>query len=264
MSKQSLKYTALLTGVLVMSAYADTPKQSVVKKQVSVLGGTYRPLYLNKDTPMVTVKPFKIDNLPVTNAEFSQFVKANPKWQKNNIAKLFAENDYLKLWQKIDDTYAPKPSDLNKPVVYVSWYAAQAYCKAQGKNLPSVAQWEYVGSASQKHKIGSQEVGYNQTILDWYAKASSKPMSDVGQTPANYWGVYDMHGLIWEWTYDFNNSLSSGESRSDSSLNKAMFCGSGAAGAADPSDYAAFMRYGFRSSLEAKFTLNSLGFRCAS
>ena len=36
-----------------------------------------------------------------------------------------------------------------------------------------------------------------------------------------------------------------------------------ASGSADPSDYAAFMRYGFRSSLQAKFTLNNLGFRCA-
>jgi len=72
-----------------------------------------------------------------------------------------------------------------------------------------------------------------------------------------------MHGLIWEWTENFNNSLVTGESRSDSTLNQQMFCGSAAIGAVDPSDYAAFMRYGFRSSLEAKYTVSSLGFRCA-
>ena len=86
------------------------------------------------------------------------------------------------------------------------------------------------------------------------------PLKRVAQSPANYWGVYDMHGLIWEWTQDFNSNLVSGESRADSTLNQTMFCGSGAAGAPDPSDYAAFMRYGFRSSLQSQFALKAWDF----
>ena len=42
-----------------------------------------------------------------------------------------------------------------------------------------------------------------------------------------------------------------------------MFCSGAAIGTADPSDYAAFLRYGLRTSLQAKFSLHNLGFRCA-
>ncbi|WP_227679786.1 SUMF1/EgtB/PvdO family nonheme iron enzyme [Psychrobacter frigidicola] len=112
---------------------------------------------------------------------------------------------------------------------------------------------------------GSSEPGYNQRILGWYSKSSGSQqiLNKVGQTPANYWSVKDMHGLIWEWTENFNSNLVTSESRSNRTLNQDVFCGSGAVGTVDPSDYAAFMRYGFRSSLEAKHTVSSLGFRCA-
>ncbi len=42
-----------------------------------------------------------------------------------------------------------------------------------------------------------------------------------------------------------------------------MFCSGAAAGATDPSNYAAFLRYGFRTSLQSKFSVHNLGFRCA-
>lgn len=252
--------TGMVMGILCISqAVAVTPND-----MVKITGGTYRPLYLSKDSPMVKVKPFRLDKLPVTNAQFHAFVNANPKWQRQNIAKLFVEADYLKHWQKVGKGYAPFANDVNKPVVNVSWYTANAYCKSQGKRLPIVAEWEFVAQASTTRKNGSQEKGYNQKILDWYAKSATTPLVNVGQEKPNVWGVYNMHGLIWEWTQDFNSNLVSGESRADSNLNQGLFCGSGAAGAADPSDYAAFMRYGFRSSLESKFTLRSLGFRCAA
>lgn len=231
---------------------------------VKIESGSYRPLYLSKDSPIVQVRAFKLDKTPVTNAQFYQFVQANPKWQKQNIAKLFTEADYLKHWQKnTQQGYQPVVADLQKPVVYVSWYAANEYCQAQGKKLPTVAQWEYVAQASETRKNGSSEKGYNQKILAWYGDSAKKPLTDIAQDKANFWGVHNMHGLIWEWTDDFNSNLVTGESRSDGSLNQGLFCGSGAAGAVDPSDYAAFMRYGFRSSLASKFALSSLGFRCA-
>jgi formylglycine-generating enzyme required for sulfatase activity len=54
-----------------------------------------------------------------------------------------------------------------------------------------------------------------------------------------------------------------GESRADTGLERDLFCGAGALGAADTSDYAAFMRAALRSSLKANNTTTSLGFRCA-
>lgn len=239
-------------------------QDGVANNMANITAGEYRPLYLSSDSPLVNVPPFRLDKQPVTNREFQYFVLENPKWQRDVVPSLFAEDGYLTHWVKIDNRYKPDPSDMNKPVVFVSWYSAQAYCQSKQKRLATVAEWEYVAQASFVQKDGSREKGYNQKILDWYAEAANQTLTEVGRDIPNYWGVHNMHGLIWEWNEDFNSELISGESRNDSSVNKELYCASGSAGAVNPSDYAAFMRYGFRSSLNAKFTLKSLGFRCAT
>ena len=124
-------------------------------------------------------------------------------------------------------------------------------------------EWEYVAQASADKANGRGDSEQQKLILDWYAKPASEALANVQQTPVNYWGVYGMHGAVWEWVNDFSNVLSTGESRGDSQLEQDLFCGAGAASSVDPSDYAAFMRYAFRSSLQANYTLVSLGFRCA-
>ena len=45
---------------------------------------------------------------------------------------------------------------------------------------------------------------WRQRILDWYAQPASLALSDVGRTAPNWYGVSDLHGLIWEWTLDFS------------------------------------------------------------
>ncbi|MFC2389663.1 formylglycine-generating enzyme family protein [Kingella oralis] len=222
-------------------------------EMANIPGGSYRPLYLKKDTPMISVKPFQIDKTPVTNAEFAQFVKANPKWQRGNVSAKQAESNYLKQWDK----NGPKAADANKPVTNVSWFAAHAYCAAQGKRLPTNDEWEFVGLASELQANGSNEPSYNRTILSWYENGS-KGLKNIRQNKPNFYGVYDMHGLIWEWTSDFNSSqITSG------TLKAADFCGSGAVNSSDPSNYAAFLRYGIRTSLQPNFVLHNMGFRCA-
>ena len=72
-----------------------------------------------------------------------------------------------------------------------------------------------------------------------------------------------MHGLVWEWTRDFNNALITGASRSDSGVERNLFCGGGAVGSSDFTDYGAFMRFAFRGSLRGDYAVSSLGFRCA-
>ena len=222
-------------------------------EMANIPGGSYRPLYLKKDTPMISVKPFQIDKTPVTNAEFAQFVKANPKWQRGNVSVKQAESNYLKQWDK----NGPKAADVNKPVTNVSWFAAHAYCAAQGKRLPTNDEWEFVGLASELQANGSNEPSYNRTILSWYENGS-KGLKNIRQNKPNFYGVYDMHGLIWEWTSDFNSSqITSG------TLKAADFCGTGAVNSSDPSNYAAFLRYGIRTSLQPNFVLHNMGFRCA-
>ena len=222
-------------------------------EMANIPGGSYRPLYLKKDTPMISVKPFQIDKTPITNAEFAQFVKANPKWQRGNVSVKQAESNYLKQWDK----NGPKAADVNKPVTNVSWFAAHAYCAAQGKRLPTNDEWEFVGLASELQANGSNEPSYNRTILSWYENGS-KGLKNIRQNKPNFYGVYDMHGLIWEWTSDFNSSqITSG------TLKAADFCGTGAVNSSDPSNYAAFLRYGIRTSLQPNFVLHNMGFRCA-
>ncbi len=228
---------------------------------VAISGGEYRPLYISEESERTTVSPFLIDTMPVTNLQFLGFVQQANNWQKDGIPPLFAEGSYLSHWSEIDGVWQPHSSQNQEAVVNVSWFAARAYCRARGKRLPAIAEWEYVALASESHPDGSTHEDYNQRILDWYAKPIVN--GNIGQTPANYWGVKDLHGLIWEWTEDFNSNLTSGESRADASVDTKLYCAAAGADSVDPSNYAAFMRYGLRSSLQARFTLSNLGFRCA-
>ena len=118
--------------------------------------------------------------------------------------------------------------------------------------------------ASETSKNGVDDPAFRRQILDWYAQHNDVSDLEVGTNAPNYWGIHDMHGLIWEWTEDFNSLLVSGESRADSAIDRQLYCAAGSVGTADPGDYAAFMRYGFRSSLMADFSLPNLGFRCVS
>ena len=91
------------------------------------------------------------------------------------------------------------------------------------------------------------------------ADGGKRPLGEVGKGRPNYWGVHDMHGMIWEWTEDFNSSLLNGGSGDT----KDMFCGGGSANSTDPTNYAAFLRFGIRLSLKPNYVLRNLGFRCA-
>ncbi len=151
----------------------------------------------------------------------------------------------------------------NSPGTEISWFAAKAYCEYYGKRLPTVAEWELVGSASARKADGYDDSNYVDQILEWYSLPSPEILPPVGRKEKNFWGVYDMHSLVWEWTSDFFNALVTGESRGDSGLERNLFCGSGAVSATDFKNYPAFMRFAFRSSLKANYTTNNLGFRCA-
>ena len=229
---------------------------------VLIPAGTYIPLYPGKDEPKSIPRPaFYLETHAVTNGQFLEFVRANPKWRRSEISPLMADDSYLRQWK--GDLELPDNAE-HSPVTNVTWFSARAYAKWIGRRIPTLAEWESVGVASETAAYGREEDGYNQRILNWYARPTPLIPEPVGVFPPNFYGVQDMHGVIWEWVEDFNTSFSTGESRGDSGLDRNLFCGSGAIGAADPSDYAAFMRFAFRGSLEGRFTVNNLGFRCAA
>lgn len=233
---------------------------------VRVPAGSYRPLYRQPtvDTPIAgspqrKVPAFEMDVHPVTNGQFLAFVRAHPEWRRSQAKKLFVDAAYLSHWRGDLDLGPGAPAD--SPVVNVSWFAARAYLKTQGKDLPTVDQWEYAAAASETVRDASREPGFLDRLRQWYGQALPVPLPPVGSGLKNVYGIADLHGLVWEWTLDFNSALVTGESRADAQLESGLYCGSGAVGAADFENYPAFMRYAFRSSLEARYSVSSLGFR---
>ncbi|SDE47805.1 Formylglycine-generating enzyme, required for sulfatase activity, contains SUMF1/FGE domain [Pricia antarctica] len=224
-----------------------------------VRGGTYIPLY-GVDSTAVTIDDFSMDVYPVTNADYLEFVQEFPQWQKSKVKPLFADGSYLNAWES--DLSYPNRFSADAPVTNVSWFAAKKYCECQGKRLPTIDEWEFAAMADEKTADARKKESYNQKILDWY-EAPKTFNNEIGSTFKNYWGIYDLHGLVWEWTMDFNSVLISGESRKDVDKDSNLFCGSAAVGASDLMNYAAFMRYAFRGSMKANYSVKNLGFRCA-
>ncbi len=227
-------------------------------KMVSIKGGTYIPLY-GRDSLQVTINDFKMDVYPVTNQDYVKFVIDNPKWKRSNVKRLFADGNYLIDWKS--DTQLGDSQTPNAPITNISWFAANDYCQCHGKRLATIDEWEYVAMANENMADARKLKDYNQTILSWY-EAPKTFNNEIGSTFKNYWNIYDLHGLVWEWTSDFNSVLISGESRKDVDNDSNLFCGSAAIGATDLMNYAAFMRYAIRGSLKAKYTMKNLGFRC--
>jgi len=227
-------------------------------KMAPIKGGTYTPLY-GRDSLQVTIQDFKMDVYPITNQQYLEFVKEYPKWKRSKVLKLFADKSYLIYWKS--DTEIGDSQSLNAPITNISWFAANDYCECQGKRLPTIDEWEYVAMANEKKADARSLENYNEYILSWYEKPKTST-NKIGSTFKNYWNVWDLHGLVWEWTSDFNSVLVSGESRKDVDNDSNLFCGSAAIGATDLMNYAAFMRYAIRGSLKAKYTMKNLGFRC--
>ena len=231
---------------------------------VTIPGGSYSPLYRSSiETEPVQVEAFLIDARPVTNGEFLEFVTANPSWRRSQIKPIFADESYLYHWTGDLDLGPNAETIKDLPAINVSWFASRAYARWKGKRLPTVSEWELVGLASEANVDGRKEEGYYARILEWYGRPNKTIEQWKPETFRNIYGVYGMHGLVWEWVDDFNTALVTGESRGDSELERKLFCGSGSINSSNFRDYAAFMRFGFRSSLSADYAIPNLGFRCA-
>lgn len=225
-----------------------------------VSGGTYRPLYA-KDVKPRAVAPFFIDRAQVTNAAFLEFVRRHPEWRRSNVKRALADAGYLRHWAGDLDFGSEEFRDA--PVTNVSWFAAKAYCEAVGKRLPTQDEWEFVARADATRLDATGDQVFLRQLLDWYSMPAPDAPPSIRTAAVNVHGVRGLHRLVWEWVYDFNSNMIVGDSRGDGSLERRLFCGAGALLASDVSNYAAFMRYAFRSSLKGDYCVGSLGFRGA-
>jgi formylglycine-generating enzyme required for sulfatase activity len=235
---------------------------------VPVPGGSFEPFWTEeKDKTkgksgirLASVPPLKAEAHAVTNQDFLAFLEKRPEWRKSRISPLFADESYL---SQFESDLKLKPGvNARAPVTFVSWYSAKAYCDSLGRRLPTTDEWEYMAAASEAKADASKDPAFLGRILEWYSHPQSGALPAVKSTYRNVYGLYDMHGLIWEWVEDFNSNLVTGESREDGAVDRNLFCGAGNLSGGNKENYAAFMRFAFRSSMKGKGSVWNLGFRC--
>jgi formylglycine-generating enzyme len=254
-----------LAGALLLAAGLLSPPAVAAQRTadyVPVPAGTLASVLAGDADPgPVAVPAFSMRVLPVTRGDFQRFLREEPGWQRDRVARTFADAGYLAGWPA---TAAAWPDDAAaaQPVTQVSWFAAQAYCESEGARLPTWTEWEYVAAADRTRADARSDPAWLARILGWYARPASTALPAVGGE-ANVYGVRDVHGLVWEWVDDFNALLVDADSRSGNDPDKLKFCGAGAINLRDRQNYAVLMRIALLSSLNGADSTGSLGFRCA-
>ena len=152
----------------------------------------------------VNLQEFYLGKYPVTQEQYQAVMGHNP----SNFKSFFKDTS-------------------KNPVEKVSWNDAQEFCRRlsekTGKKyrLPSEAEWEYACRAGTqtRYYFGNNE--YQLGEYAWYEENSDSKTHPVGQKKPNNWGLYDLHGNVWEWCEDgwhgnYENAPKDGSSWNDS------------------------------------------------
>ncbi|OUL23672.1 bifunctional serine/threonine-protein kinase/formylglycine-generating enzyme family protein [Nostoc sp. 106C] len=178
--------------------FTEELSKAIALEMVSIPGGTFlmgSPKFEGdadeRPQHKVTVAPFFMGKFPVTQAQ----------WKA--VATL----------PKVKQPLNPNPSKNkgpNRPVENVSWHEAVEFClrlaEKTGRDyrLPSEAEWEYACRAGTKTSFHFGETITPELVsCSGSDSKSRKETANVGSFEiANAFGLYDMHGLVWEWCAD--------------------------------------------------------------
>lgn len=133
-----------------------------------------KALYLTEPLTL-SIKPFRIDRLEVTNKKYDQCVEAG--WCA---ASPFRRDEGFD---------APA-----QPVIGVTWEQADRYCRWRGLRLPTESEWEF---AARSGAVGQPRS--DPAPAAWHAENSNGATHPVGAKAPNAAGLYDMLGNVWEW-----------------------------------------------------------------
>jgi formylglycine-generating enzyme required for sulfatase activity len=193
-----------------------------------------------KDPHEVTIsKPFYLGVTVLTQAQYEAVIGTNPSQFKG-------------------------PTN---PVEQVSWNDAAEFCKKLSEKarravrLPTEAEWEYACRAGNPGAFCFGDAESELEQYAWYAKNSGGKTQPVGQKKPNQWGLYDMHGNVWEWCQDWKGQYRKGPITDPTGPEKgaSRVLRAGSWGNNNP----AVLRSAFRSYfLSPARRTNGVGFRC--
>jgi formylglycine-generating enzyme required for sulfatase activity len=152
----------------------------------------------------------------------------------------------------------------------ISWGDAEQFCARLSEflkkrvRLPTEAEWEYACRAGTRTRFNSGDTELDLTKVAWFGNPMTGQSHPVGRKQPNAWGLYDMHGNVWEYVADFYGPYPKqaatdpkGPAKGESRVVRGGSFGSDAAGCRsavrfqlDPQ--AGFFDYGFRVVVEVE------------